>query len=83
LHDHADQDRVKDGRDGECGDSSHRGQHQAFGDELAHDAPAARAARQTQADFRLARRPPREQQIREVRAGDQQQDTDRCEERRQ
>ena len=51
-------------------------QHQAFGEELAHDAPAPGAEGQPQGHLALARRGARQEQAGDVGAGDQQHDAD-------
>ena len=55
--------------------SPETGQHQAFGQHLAGDAERTRAKGQPQADFTLARHRTRQQQVRQIRAGDEQHQT--------
>ena len=52
---------------------------QALGQQLPHQPPAARAERRADGHLALARRRPRQQQVRDVRARDQQQQPDRAE----
>ncbi len=56
----------------QAGRAGHHSQHQAFGDQLAHDAAAAGAYRGANGDLPRTRSGPREQQIRYIRARDQQ-----------
>ena len=58
-------------------------EHEALGDELAGDAAAARAESGAQADLPFAPRRPHEEQGRDVRAGDEDHETDAGEEREQ
>ena len=77
--DEADAPHGRRERDG----AAERGEHDVLGEELADQTPAPAAERG--ADRHLARPPAaaREQQVRDVRAGDQQDEADRAEQERQ
>ena len=70
-------------RDGRRRDAAGGGEDETLGDELAHQAAAAGPEREPQRHLRSSRGAAREQQVREVRAGDQQQDPDARHQRRQ
>ena len=57
----------------------HDREHDALGDELRDDAAAAGAERAADGDLALARRRPREQEVRDIRGRNQQQESDRAE----
>ena len=68
---------MRQGNPDQC---SARAQHRAFGHQLPDDPCAARAERLSHRDLPLARDRAREQQVRDVRAGDQQHEADGAEE---
>ena len=53
-------------------------EHDAFGEQLPYDSPAPRAKREANRNFFFSDRRAREQQIRNIRAGDQQDEPDRA-----
>ena len=67
----------------EAGDSAERRQHAAFGDQLTQQPRPPRAERGPHRDLALARFRSRNQQIRHIRAGNQQHETDRRHQHRQ
>ena len=79
----ADEQRHAPEREQETGGAADQAEHGAFGQELTDDAAAARAERVADGDLTLTRAGPREQQIRDVRAGDQQHEADRAEHHQQ
>src|SRR5262249_33789336 len=58
-----------------------RGDEQAFGDQLANDPSATRAERGTNGDLRLAARRADQEEVRDVRAGDEKHEADCAEQR--
>ena len=66
-------------REREADGGGHAGQHQALGEQLPHHAESAGAERRTDRDLALPAFGAREQQVRHVRAGDEQQKRDRAE----
>ncbi len=75
----------RDHPDGEHGGGAGAGcaQHDAFAGQIARDAPAARAEREADGELFAPSRRDGEQQIRDVRARDEQDETDRGFEQRQ
>ena len=67
-HRDADQQRGQS----DAGHAAERAEHQAFGQQLRHDAPAAGAQRGAHGDLLASRGAPRQQQVGDVRARDQQ-----------
>ena len=67
----------------EAEDRAGAGQQQALGEQLPRDAQARRAERQAQAELLAARGGARQQQVREVRARDQQHQPDDDHDRQQ
>ena len=65
-----------DPRQRNAGDAADRRQQHAFGQQLPDEAPAARADGQPHRELAPPRRGPRQQQVRDVRAGDQQHGAD-------
>ena len=80
---HSDQRAVNEVGNGDGCHTADGGEGQTLGDELADDAFAACAERQTQRDFWFAGSAAREQQVGEIGAGDEQQDADRRQKGRQ
>ena len=80
---HHDQRTVQRRRDGRGREAAGGGEDEALGHELAHQAAAAGPEREPQRHLRPPRGAAREQQVREVRARDQQQDADARQQRRQ
>ena len=70
-------------RDAQPGDAAGGGEHQAFGQHLAHQPAALGAQRGAQADLALARGAARQQQVGDVDAGDEQHQRDRADQREQ
>ena len=70
-------------RDGDAERRAHHGEQHALGEELPDQAAAARADRRAHRDFALAHGRAREQQARDVGAGDHQQERRRAEQREQ
>ncbi len=67
------------GRDDQARAGPESTQHGRLREELAHEAAAARAHRRAHGELPLARRGARQQQVRDVRAGDQQDEAHRAE----
>ena len=65
----------------ETQDAAEGGEHQAFGEHLHYKPVASGAERRADGDLLLAHRRPHEQQVRDVRACDQDDDADRGEQR--
>ena len=65
-----------DGGQGEAEEAADDGEQDAFHQQLPDDAPAARAKRDAHSDFTRAVRGPREQQIRDVGAGNEEHEAD-------
>ena len=70
------QQRLPPARQEEAGDATHSRQQQALGQQLADETPARRTDRQPDGNFPLARCDAREQQIRDIRAHEQQHERD-------
>ena len=70
-------------RQPQAGDAAEEGQHQAFGDQLPDQAPAAAADRGAHRQLALARGRSHQQQVGDVGAGDQQHEHDRAHQRHQ
>ena len=69
--------------DAEPGDAAARREHQAFSKHLAHQPAAAGAKRRAHAELALARGAARQQQIRDVDAGNEQHERNRAHQREQ
>ena len=76
---HADQRRDRPGGGEQAGGAAHRAEQEAFGQELADEVGAGRAKRGADGDLALALRRARQQQAGDVRARDQQHETDGAE----
>ena len=63
-------------REQQADDGAGPGEHEALGEQLTHEPPRAGAERRADGQLALARRRAREQQVRDVRAGDQQHEDD-------
>ena len=70
-------------REQQAGRAADRREHDALGDQLANDAPAVAADRRAHRQLALARRGAHQQQVRDVRAGDQQHEHHRAHQRDQ
>ena len=61
------------------GGGADAGEHEAFGEQLPHEIPRGSGASRPHGHLALARLRPREQQVGDVRAGDEQEEADRAE----
>ena len=78
-----DQDRRQAARDDHAEQRAHQGQQHAFDQQLRHQAAPRGTDGEAHRHFTLARAGPRQQQVREVGARDQQHEAGRAEQHRQ
>lgn len=76
---HAEKRRGAPARQHYANDAAHRREQRGFGEDLPNEMPSAGAERHAHCHFLFAPGGARQHQIRDVRAGDQQDDSDRAE----